>query len=387
MKSINDISAVYLCPNGYLGGAERYVIDTVAGHFKYGRLKPMIVFFSDGPAVELAREKGITCHVLQTPFRLSRPLNLFKALRELRALFLRYNWNLYHATMAYGQIMGAMATLGLDLKKVWYQHGPVGEKLDLIASFFRVDKILTNSSYTLELHRRAPALSSPLYGEEVIPPGIELDEVEESRLIKIKENLNPKKIHLLMAGRITPFKRYEVAIEALDHLFRRQPYRKDQIELLIVGGVGRREDEAYFEKLKESVSKYKLNGSVRFVGATTSMTEFYDVSDILIHTPQAPEPFGLVVAEAMSREVIVLASDAGGAKDLLKDRVTGLSINFDDPNIEEVLSYKIANLVKWVEEDLPLLGQMKSLAKKNIGDNYSLKATIQRLEKCYESLN
>ena len=85
--------------------------------------------------------------------------------------------------------------------------------------------------------------------------------------------------------------------------------------------------------------------------------------------------------------MIVLASNAGGAKDLLKDRVTGLSINFDDPNIEEVLSYKIANLVKWVEEDLPLLGQMKSLAKKNIGDNYSLKATIQRLEKCYESLN
>jgi glycosyltransferase involved in cell wall biosynthesis len=47
--------------------------------------------------------------------------------------------------------------------------------------------------------------------------------------------------------------------------------------------------------------------------------------DIVVHASTQPEPFGLVIAEAMACARLIVVSCGGGAADLIDDGVTGLS--------------------------------------------------------------
>ncbi len=391
MKSLKNLSAgakkiVYLCPNGYLGGAEKFVVETCIGHLKYGEFDPFIVFFSDGPAVELAKENGIAYLVMKQKFKLSHPLKLFKAIKELRSYFERFNWKIYHATMAYSQIVGSLATVGLEIKRTWYQHGPVAQKLDLIASFFRVDKIIFNSSYTQQLHHTAPSFQTALHGELVISPGIKAPIIDQENVAKIKEQYSNDGILLMMAGRITPFKQYELVIKSLGQLLSKNGELKEKIKLIIVGGVGRKEDQRYEEDLKKLVHEEKLERSLFFTGPRSNIADYYEASDLIIHTPKYPEPFGLVIAEAMAQGKLVLAPSEGGSKDFLEPNKTGISYNIYDKNIISSLTQKLTYACHLLLENDHLAIEMREEAKLTIGNHYSLERSVISLESCYTDL-
>lgn len=381
-----DERIVYLCPNGFLGGAEKFVIDTCLGHLKYGKVKPVILFFSDGAAVDQARQLGIVCLVLKNSFRLSRPWKLLKAIREIRTLFKRFNWNIYHATMAYSQIIGSLATLGLPVKRVWFQHGPVAQTLDIVASFFPVDKILFNSSYTQMLHHTAPSLHYPRLGESVIPPGIESHPIDERRVNEIRSQYRRDGILLMMAGRIAPFKQYELVIDALNILFTLNPTLKSKVRLIIVGGVSKSEDQSYYQNLLKRVEKFQLVENIFFVGSQSNMADYYQACDLVIHTPKNPEPFGLVIAEAMNYGKTVIAPNSGGTGDFLIPYKTGIPLDISAKELPQSIAYQILHVVYLFLENDPILSKMKDQARVNIRKNFSLQHTVQSLENCYQEL-
>jgi len=382
----SDERIVYLCPNGFLGGAEKFVIDTCLGHLKYGKLKPVILFFSDGPAVEQARKLGIICIVLKKSFRLSRPWKLLKAIREIRALFKRFNWNIYHATMAYSQIVGSLATLGLPVKRVWFQHGPVAQALDIVASFFPVDKILFNSSYTQMLHHTAPSLHYPRLGEGVIPPGIEDHSIDENTVNEIRNKYRKGGLLLMMAGRIAPFKQYELVIDALNILFTLNPTLKSKVRLIIVGGVSKSEDEGYYQDLLKKVEQNNLGENIFFVGSQSNMADYYQACDLVIHTPKNPEPFGLVIAEAMNYGKMVIAPSSGGTGDFLIPYKTGIPLDVSAKELPRSIAYQILHVVYLLLEDDAILSKIEAQARVNIRKNFSLQHTVESLENCYQEL-
>ena len=67
---MNCHKILYICPNGYLGGAERIVCNISSGHLT-GRYKNFnVLFFSDGETVAQCKELGIETHVLPFKFRM-----------------------------------------------------------------------------------------------------------------------------------------------------------------------------------------------------------------------------------------------------------------------------------------------------------------------------
>ena len=50
------MKVLYISPNGYLGGAERFVVDITRLH-QNTNVECAILFFSEGDAVDLARKK------------------------------------------------------------------------------------------------------------------------------------------------------------------------------------------------------------------------------------------------------------------------------------------------------------------------------------------
>jgi glycosyltransferase involved in cell wall biosynthesis len=52
--------------------------------------------------------------------------------------------------------------------------------------------------------------------------------------------------------------------------------------------------------------------------------------DLIVHASTAPEPFGRVLVEAMLARTPLIASSAGGALEIIQDRVSGRLVAPDD---------------------------------------------------------
>jgi glycosyltransferase involved in cell wall biosynthesis len=109
----------------------------------------------------------------------------------------------------------------------------------------------------------------------------------------------PGGLRLLYLGRLEARKRPEVALEALAGLVRRGISAS-----LVIAGDGPAQAD-----LKRRASAPGLNGAVRFAGRVSESEKFslYDGADALLF-PSTLEGFGLVVAEAQSRGLPVVAA-------------------------------------------------------------------------------
>ncbi|OHB17670.1 MAG: hypothetical protein A2913_01745 [Parcubacteria group bacterium RIFCSPLOWO2_01_FULL_40_65] len=140
------------------------------------------------------------------------------------------------------------------------------------------------------------------YGREskVIYPPLET--------VKFYVSKKPKE-YFLMVGRMVPYKRFDIAIEAFSKL----PDEK----LLIIG------DGPELKKLKAKSQKLKVN-NVKFLGrvSESELPKYYAGCKALIF-PQE-EDFGIALLEAMASGRPVIAYRGGGAPETVEEGETGL---------------------------------------------------------------
>ena len=355
---------LYVSANGYLGGAERVVLNLAKGHLAGSRFRPVIVFFGDGEAYQEARSLGVECVLLNKKFRLSDPWALFVALREFRAIIRKYNVDLIHSTMPYAHIVSSLAGLGLPVKKVWFQHGPVGGLLDKIATLFEVDWMFFNSHYLLQKHAASFPQTKLNQGNRVIPLGI-----AGSTPRKI---LSGRMVRFGTAGRITRGKAFQLIIQSFEALG--LPYR-----LTIAGAPKGPDDRLYLKELEDFVSSKNAQDRVSFLGHQEDMSSFYQSIDVFIHASLTPEPFGLVIAEAMAHGCLVIGKAEGGARDFLLPGLTALTYASDDE-----LKSAIATLIQGDAGDK---GQLLAReGQRLIQKNYSVEQMTEVVEELYLSL-
>jgi mannosyltransferase len=215
-----------------------------------------------------------------------------------------------HATMAYAQLVLGLALLREPRKVVWFQHGPVGGQLDLLATLFPCDLLLFNSLYLRDLHHRAFP-HSRFEREAVLALGVPATPGH-------RELFTGETVVFGAAGRVTPFKAFEEIFEALAVL-------PGNFEFRLAGAPKLDKDEAYLRRLRSLVADRGLAEKVRFLGHVDDMGAFYRGLDVFVHSARGPEPFGLVLAEAMGQGCLVVARPEGGAREFVRPEVTALT--------------------------------------------------------------
>jgi glycosyltransferase involved in cell wall biosynthesis len=85
------------------------------------------------------------------------------------------------------------------------------------------------------------------------------------------------------------------------------------------------------EELRALAAALGLNGRIGFTGFVARAPAVFRSLDIVVHASTAPEPFGLVIAEAMACGRAVVASTCGGAAELFSDGVDALGHRPGDP--------------------------------------------------------
>ncbi len=99
----------------------------------------------------------------------------------------------------------------------------------------------------------------------------------------------------------------------------------ERLRAVIVG------DEAdgtakYLNAIKDCIREAGLERSFILAGYRANVEEFYAAVDIVAHASVFPEPFGMVVPEAMAARRPVIASDAGGPREIIDDGVDGILV-------------------------------------------------------------
>lgn len=366
---------LYISPNGYLGGAEKFVLTAVEAHQNSNHIEAEILFFNNGEAVSTAEDKNVKVHVLKTKFRMRNPLTFLKAIYETRCKIKKISPTVIHSTMAYAHIVISLATIGLKLKKVWFQHGPVGGWLDFIGNFFKTDVLIYNSHDLKERHHQSFLSPRVSKNEVILKLGVNNFNFTE-------KDLSHKKIVFGTAGRITEWKGFHLIIEAFLQLLKET---NQDFTFYLAGSAKNISDKSYEQKLHQMVRRSRASDKIIFLGHQKEMSEFYRKIDVFIHSSTIPEPFGLVVAEAMSSGCLVIGSNIGGVRDILKNDETGITFSSTSPTAVSELTEIIKKVLFKSQGD----HQFEKLAqngKKFIHQHYSITAMTKDLENIYMNL-
>lgn len=181
--------------------------------------------------------------------------------------------------------------------------------------FWQADRILTNSASGREA---VLALGVPPTKVEVVYCGYEGLRPEGNQLPS-----GPtcrERSEILFVGRISPNKGLEYLLEAVALLGR------NDVILNVVGDPA--EDPGYCQHLLEIVSRRKLEQQVvfhGFVGDKTRLRAFYQTADVFV-LPSITEGFGIVLLEAMSMGLPVVATNVEAIPELVKDGETGVLV-------------------------------------------------------------
>lgn len=137
----------------------------------------------------------------------------------------------------------------------------------------------------------------------------------------------PKGSYLAFLGRISPEKRADRAIEIAIRANQR----------LIIAAKVDRADEVYFRDVVQPMLSHPL---VTFIGEVNEpqKRELLRDASALLFPIDWPEPFGLVMIEAMAHGVPVVAFRSGSVPEIVTPGVTGFIVDNMDQAIEAVLN-------------------------------------------------
>ena len=132
---------------------------------------------------------------------------------------------------------------------------------------------------------------------------------------------------IVVAGRFVRWKGFDVVLEAFPMLLRKMEGSSKSTRLrLILAGDG---EERH--TLEEMAGDMKRMGSVIFPGFVPDIRPVLWASDIFVLPSREPEPFGLILLEAMASGLPVIATDFGGPRDMIEHNESGWLVPPGDP--------------------------------------------------------
>jgi glycosyltransferase involved in cell wall biosynthesis len=134
-------------------------------------------------------------------------------------------------------------------------------------------------------------------------------------------------------ARLIPYKGHMYLIEIADQLIK----KSSKFKFLIVGDT--LPSYAYYEKrLKQKVKNLGLENQILFIGFRNDVSSILKQSDLFIHPAIAPDPLPTVLFESLYNNLPTVATNLGGAIEILDNGKNGLLIPYNDPK-------KAANLI------------------------------------------
>jgi len=382
------IRVLYLDHTARLSGAELALAGLLAA-LDPSRVEPIVMLAEDGPLRELLSGKGIQTHVLPMNERIRQvrkdSLGVLGLLRQVRSLgaLCRYAWrvgrfarctgvDLIYANSLKADLYGAVAARLCGIPLVWHVHDRIDERylprssvwlLRLLARHLP-RAVVANSGSTLATLRLSRAMRTAVIANGLTPEHV-------ARSFGPPPRNNPARIGIV--GRLTAWKGQHVFLEAAAQLLRRGV----RARFIIVGSALFGED-AFEAQLRRQAAALGIEAEVEFLG-------FRDVPpvlrtlDILVHASTIPEPFGQVITEGLAAGLPVIATDGGGAREIIEDGRTGVLVPMGDAT---ALADALAQLLAQPER----ARRLAAAGREHVLAHFTIDKSARRSEAFYEEL-
>jgi glycosyltransferase involved in cell wall biosynthesis len=206
--------------------------------------------------------------------------------------------------------------------------------------FRAFDHYLSVSEFITHAMLRAGIRSDRM---DLIYPGVDLESFR-ARVKRSPEDVRRElgipgdAVMALMVGNVRQWKGQHVVLAALERM---AATVRDRFYVAFAGALTVN-DRSYMHELEATVQRAGLTDHVTFLGSRDDVPDLLNASDIALHASVRPEPFGLVVVEAMSLGKAVVAANSGGPAEVV-DRSSGITF---DPMVPAQLAEVLTDLVR-----------------------------------------
>lgn len=363
---------VYLNPTAELGGAERSLLDFIASlRAADPRCSLKLLAAADGAMLAEARALGVATGVMPLPPALarlgdagaggsgsrSRVLSMVGRMSlgtpaaalytaRLRRTLCAAAPDLIHTNGFKMHVLGAWAA-PRGVPVLWHVHDYVSTR-PLMARLMRAHAercaaVIANSLSVAADVRAAcgPRLKVfPIYNavdlERFAPEGAALD---LDRLAGLAPP-DGAPVRIGLVATMARWKGHEVFLRALARL-----PAKPAVRGYVIGGALYQTEGSQYQpdELRRLVQRLGLEGRVGFTGFVKDAAAAMRALDVVVHASVQPEPFGLVIAEAMACGRALVVSRAGGAAEIITPGEDTLA---HEPGSAESLAAALGELVR-----------------------------------------
>lgn len=315
-----------------LGGAELSLLDIAVAF----RDRGAVALFEDGPFAAALVTEGVAL----VPFTASESLKRVKKGSRLPGLSalaasasaavglarIARPFDLLYANSLKSFLVSVAASTIARRPVVWHlrdildrgHFSRANVRVLVAAANLRAARVVTNSRATAEAFVAAGGRRALV---RVVHNGIDasrFDRLTADASRAMRDSLGiPREAFVVGSfSRLHPWKGQRVLLDAITEL--------PGVHAIIAGGALFSGETEYEAELARISAQPPLAGRVHMVGARSDVPDLMAACDVVAHTSVLPEPFGRVIVEALLSRRPVIASDAGGVREIVEHGVTAL---------------------------------------------------------------
>jgi glycosyltransferase involved in cell wall biosynthesis len=351
-----------------VGGAERQVVDIADRLVGLGH--DVKIAYLTGSALTRPNSGKVEVIGFQMKKTVGGFLNAYFGISELIRSFAP---NVVHSHMVHANILTRLVRLTCSIPRLVCTAHSTNEGGKLRMLGYRLTSFLADVSTNVsaEAVSAFEAQGAVAPGRMLaIPNGIDVERFRSSEVNRIKirrrEGVADDEKVIIAVGRLTEAKDYPNLFLAFADVL----LVTNNVRLWIIG------DGDLRCNLMGEVDRLGFANKVNFYGVQSRVSEWMNGADVFVLS-SAWEGFGLVVAEAMACEKVVVATDAGGVKEVLGD--CGFLVPPADSN---ALSKALLQALALPRNDAQTWG---ATGRQRVLTHFSLDCVVQRWLDVYSS--
>lgn len=387
MKSI-----LFIHQSAELYGSDKTILMFISQLDK-SKYFPVVILPFEGPLkTELEKNniKVVIAPVLKLYRKMFAPKNLIQLVQEykdgIKALDQLHQE--HHFSLVYSHTLAALIGLFFarkrNIKHLWHVQEIIAKPKIFNRVFKKImaiksnHKIVYDSKATMDFWiKDNEALAKK---SEFVWNGIDINtkiNYPETVIKSVRHDYflsNDNEIIIALVGRINSWKGQQLLLNAFHILSQKH----NNIKLVFLGSAPPNQ-EIFVTDLQKKIQEYQLSEKVIIIPFQKEIGKFWDAIDIAVVPSTEPEPFGLVVIEAMLAKKPVVASNHGGPTEIVINNETGFLF---EPNNEHSLAASLEKLITNAE----LRTTLGINGDKRVRTHFSLESHVQHFEKIFDEV-
>lgn len=379
MNIMNNI--VFLHSSSELYGSDRSLLNLV-NNLNKDKFNITVILPEDGPLVdkinsfdnveviinELAvlRRKNLSLSGMSKYF-----IELMRSIKFINNLIKEKNIDIVYTNTSVIFVGGISAKI-CKVKSVWHIREIIKSKYErfIVSKIVNIfsDYIIANSKATAEAISKNKDKVKVVYNAIDIEKNSDLEDINEFyKEVAATIVRSNNKIKIGMAGRINRWKGQKLFVD----MAKLVSEENDNVEFLIAGDVYKGEDYI-LDNLKGYILESGVKDKIGLLGQVDNMSNFYKKLDIFVLPSIQPEPFGLVVIEAMNNKLPVVATNHGGPVEIIDNNIDGFLVDYKDAR-------EMAQVVNKLIKDKELRNYIAANGEKKVKEKFNISRYVDEI--------